>query len=338
MEILQFDIKTAFLYGDLTEEIYMKQPEGFQNDDQEIVCKLRKSLYGLKQSPRCWNQKFRKFLSLFNLKPLESDKCVFRGTINEVEIWLALCVDDGMLMSTCPGTLALVIKELRLQFEIKIDSSNYFVGIKINRDRQNKRMSLNQQGYIERVLAKFNMQDCNPQVIPANPSLEPQSHLCSSEDGSSEKTLNIPYREAVGSLMFLAVMTRPDIAFAVGQVSRFLNEPSKSHWTAVKRIMRYLAGTKSYGICYQGDCDELMVYSDADFAGDTVTRKSTTGYLSILAGAPITWSSHRQGCVSRSTTEAEYIAASTAAQETMWLRMMLTELQVISNEPTKLCR
>lgn len=331
MEILQFDIKTAFLYGDLTEDIYMKQPEGFQNKDPDMVCKLRKSLYGLKQSPRCWNKKFCKFLSLFNLQPLESDKCVFRAIINGVEIWLALCVDDGMLMSTCPDTLALVIKELRSQFEIKIDESNYFVGIEINRDKQNKVMCLSQQGYIERVLTKFNMQDCNPQKIPADPSLELQS-----EDEEVQRIINKPYREAVGSLMFLAVVTRPDIAFAVGQVSRFLNNPSEKHWIAVKRIMRYLAGTKSYGICYRGIHDELMVYSDADFAGDITTRKSTTGYLSMLAGAPVTWSSHRQGCVSRSTTEAEYIAASAAAQEIMWLRMMLKELQVISNEPTNL--
>lgn len=197
-------------------------------------------------------------------------------------------------------------------------------------------MSLSQQGYIERVLAKFNMQDCKPQMIPADPNLELHSLQCSSEDGEAQKTLNAPYRDAVGSLMFLAVVTRPDIAFAVSQVSRFLHNPSEIHWTAVKRIMRYLAGTKSFGIRYQGDNDELMIYSDADFAGDIATRKSTTGYLSMLAGAPVTWSSHRQGCVSRSTTEAEYIAASTAAQEIMWLRTMLTELQVTSNEPTTL--
>lgn len=135
IEILQFDIKTVFLYGDLTEDIYMMQPEGFQNGEPDMVCKLRKSLYGLKQSPRCWNKKFCKFLSLFNLQPLESDKCVFQATINGVEIWLALCVDDGMLMSTCSDTLTLVVKELSSQFEIKIDKSNYFVGIEINRDK-----------------------------------------------------------------------------------------------------------------------------------------------------------------------------------------------------------
>jgi len=159
---------------------------------------------------------------------LESDKCVFRATINGVEIWLALCVDDGMLMSTCSGTLALVVKELSSQFEIKIDKSNYFVGIEINRDKQNRSMSLSQQGYIERVLAKFNMQDCKPQMIPADPNLELQSPQCSSEDGEAQKTLNAPYRDAVGSLMFLAVVTRPDIAFAVGQVSRFLHNPSET--------------------------------------------------------------------------------------------------------------
>lgn len=128
----------------------MKQPEGFQSNNPGMVCKLKKSLYGLKQSPRCWNQKFCKFLNLFNLKPLDTDRCVFRGTLNGVEIWLALCVDDGMLTSTCPDTLVLLIQEVSSQFEIKIDNSNYFVGIEIKRDRKNRKMFLTQQGYIER--------------------------------------------------------------------------------------------------------------------------------------------------------------------------------------------
>jgi len=140
----------------------------------------------------------------------------------------------------------------------------------------------------------------------------------------------------MGNLMFAAIMSHPDIIYAVGQVSRFLNNPRKTHWIAVKRILRYLQGTQDVGILYSKNSDELKMYSDADFAEDVETRKSTSRYVSMFANAPVTWCSQKQKCVARSTTEAEYIAASNAAQETMWRRTFLKETRGIIMSPTKL--
>ncbi|KAG5870108.1 hypothetical protein JTB14_021425 [Gonioctena quinquepunctata] len=157
------------------------------------------------------------------------------------------------------------------------------------------KMNVNQSGYIERILNKFNMKECHPNAIPADPN-----SLLYSEEINIE--CNAPYREAVGCSMFLEVVSRPDIMFAVSQASRFLSNPKREHWSAVKRILRYLKGTQTFGLMYCAEEVNLIAYSDADFAGDLTTRRSTTGYLSIIAGAPVTWSSHLQNCVSRSTT------------------------------------
>ncbi|KAG5871728.1 hypothetical protein JTB14_004746 [Gonioctena quinquepunctata] len=170
---------------------------------------------------------------------------------------------------------------------------------------------------------------CHPNAIPADPN-----SLLYSEEINIE--CNAPYREAVGCLMFLAVVSRPDIMFAVSQASLFLSNPKREHWSAVERILRYLKGTQTFGLMYCAEEVNLIAYSDADFAGDLTTRRSTTGYLSIIAGAPVTWLSHLQKCVSRSTTESEYIAASDAAQEISWLRIFLRELGIDILEPTKL--
>lgn len=180
------------------------------------------------------------------------------------------------------------------------------------------------------------MCDCKPHMTPCDPNMQLHSGQSPSNSEEMAKMKNIPYREAVGSLMFLATVSRPDVMFAVSQVSRFLNNPGPEHWTAIKRILRYLQGTKDKGIKYGADDIQLSVYSDADFAGDVDTRKSTTGYVSIVAGGPVTWSSHKQKCVSRSTTEAEYIAASDTTVEIIWLRKFLQELGIEMHNPTNL--
>jgi len=143
-------------------------------------------------------------------------------------------------------------------------------------------------------------------------------------------------REVVGSLMFAAIVSRPDIMYAVSRISRFLNNPGKKHWIAAKRILRYLKGTINTGIIYKGSNCELKVYTDADFANDKDNRKSISGYISILANAPITWSSKQQSCVARSTAEAEYVSASNAVQEIVWLRLLLSELLRKQQPTTKL--
>ena len=156
---------------------------------------------------------------------------------------------------------------------------------------------------------------------------------------NSELVDSTLYQSAVGSLLYLSSWTRPDIAYAVGSVARFCSNPSKEHWTAVKRIFRYLKGTYNYGIVYSRNdhSDDLMIgYSDADFAGDVNDRKSTSGYIFMINGAPVSWKSRKQTCVALSTAEAEYVALANATQEAKWMRQLLKDLQSKLTEPTVL--
>jgi len=336
LDIKQFDVKTAFLYGELLEEVFMKQPEGFISDDPSLVCKLIKSLYGLKQSSCCWNEKFIKFLEEFNFEQLEADKCVFRAEYEGVVIFLALYVDDGLIVCKKNKLIDKILEELGSQFEIKINDPECFVGLEIKRDRAAKKMFINQQSYITKMMEKFNMQDCKPNAIPADSNNELTNDHSPTTITEMQDMSRIPFREAVGSLMFAAIVSRPNIMFATSQVSRFLQNPGQKHWAAVKRILRYLQGTKDIGIIYNGDTVDLKMFANADFAGDVDSRRSTSGYISTLANGPITWCSQRQKCVARSTTEAEYVAASNAAQEVVWLRALLQELTGPMKQPTRL--
>lgn len=313
-EILQFDVKTAFLYGELNEEIYMEIPDGVSCENGK-VCKLNKSLYGLKQAPRCWNIKFTNFLKTYGFIQCQSDSCVFVGYFNKEKVILILYVDDGLIFSSNKMLLQSVIKTLKSTFNVKVLDMNYFVGLEVN--RTNDSICLTQVNYIEQIIEKFNMSSANPCSTPIDPNIV--------FINNSEDVVNFPYREAVGSLLFLASVTRPDIAFAVNIVCRYVNNPSFQHVNAVKRIIRYLIGTKHIGIQYKSG-HELVGYSDSDFAGDVESRKSTTGYLYLMNNGPITWASHKQQTVALSTMEAEFMAACDAAKELLWLKQFLTEL------------
>lgn len=325
LEMIQFDIKTAFLYGKLEDEIYMELPEGLcrKGTGEPVVCKLDKALYGLKQSPRCWNQEFISFLKQFNFKEGNADKCILNGEVDGEKVFLALFVDDGLIATKNTSVLEKIVRALKDSFEITTGDASIFIGLQIERDRENKRMFLHQESYVKQIIQKFGMAEANTLSVPADPhtSLE-----LASEESSSRSC--VPYREAVGSLLFLCTVSRVDIAYAVNAASRFVEKHDESHWKAVKRIFRYLAGTIKFGIIYERDSlgFKLLGYSDADFAGDQTTRRSTTGYVFVLAGGPITWSSHRQKLVTLSTTEAEYVAGSEAAKELIWLRYLLKDI------------
>ncbi|UYV73987.1 hypothetical protein LAZ67_11001719 [Cordylochernes scorpioides] len=323
MEIMQFDIKTAFLNGDLDEDIYMQIPEGKEVENKNLVCKLKKSLYGLKQSPRIWNEKFTYFLKQFQLTQSQADPCVFYQTKTDAKIFLALYVDDGIMMSTSNNLLKELAQYLSSHFEVTISTQNQFVGLEIDKDKEKGLIFLSQTSYIKRILDKFNMTSCNSSGTPVDPNMK----LTRENINDSHDMHNIPYAEAIGCLMFLAVCTRPDIAFTVNKLSRFMAAPVLTHWNALKRIFKYLKGTLDSGILYKRkDVIKLIGYSDADFAGDIDTRRSTSGYIFLLAGGPVTWTSQRQSVVALSTTEAEYIAASMASREAVWLKLLIKEL------------
>jgi hypothetical protein len=336
LEIMQLDVKTAFLYGDLIEEIYMDQPEGFRSLSQPTdVCRLQKSLYGLKQASRSWNETFDGFLVKFGFIRSNADSCVyFRENDNGVLI-LAIWVDDGLLCGTSKQMLAEVVNYLRDQLEITSEAANHFIGLKIERNRPSLAITLSQEQYVLRMLDRFGMTNCNSKTVPADPFTDLMAIDLQSE-GSQEFDQSI-YREAVGSIMYLMVCTRPYIAFAVGKVAQHCNKPKMAHWTAVKRIMAYLKGTASHGISYHatGFPDLLLSYSDSDYAGDLQSRRSTSCYLLMFHGGIITWASRRQSYVSLSTTEAEYVAMCEATKEVTWMRRLLSSIGATQLNPTK---
>lgn len=322
----QFDIKTAFLYGELQEDIFMEQPEGY-SDGSGRVCKLVKSLYGLKQSSRCWNQKFSKFLNDFGLVPSKVDPCVFIQETDGDKIMLAIYIDDGLLAASNQKLIETLINYLMEIFEIKVGEPDCYLGMEIEQ-QQDGSLFVSQRNYAVKVLQRFNMEDCNPISTPADPG--------QFSDEKSEM-VEFPYRQAVGSLMYLAVATRPDISYAVGYISRFMENPNQQHVKAVKRVIKYIKGTTDYGIIFK--CNQknfvLSVFSDADYAGDQVTRRSTTGYIFLLGSGAISWGSERQKSVALSTTESEYVAASQTIKELVWIRRLLFDLQadVMNNVP-----
>lgn len=335
LDMLQFDVRTSFLHGELKETIYMEAPEGLEQfkNQSNTVCKLNKSLYGLKQSSRCWNLKFISFLKTFNFVENKADKCIHRAIINGNVVYLAFFVDDGLILSDSINSIKLILDGLSKAFEISVGNASLFVGMQIVRDRTNKSMFIHQTAYLTRILKKFNMLDAKPVSIPADP------HSVLTEDKTeSYESCNVPYREAIGSLMFLSLVTRPDIAYAVNVASKHVNKHNNNHWQAVKRIFRYLLNTVGCGLSFesQNKGEALVGYSDADFAGDIDTRRSTTGYMFSVGNMPVTWCSQRQKLVTLSTTESEYVAAATAAKEVAWLRKLLKDLDCPVDQPTKL--
>ena len=208
----------------------------------------------------------------------------------------------------------------------------YCLGLSIKRDRKNKVITISQSNYIENILVKFGMKNCRPVATPLEPGVK--YFKTTEEDVQFDvKT----YQQAIGSLTYAAICTRPDISAAVGALSQFMSKPSEIHWTGVKRILRYLRGTSNHGLLYDGNgCNELYSFSDADWAGDVNTRRSTSGYVNKFGNSTITWSSRRQPTVAKSSTEAEYVSLSAATQEVIWLRRLFKCLGIDSDSPSKI--
>ena len=329
MVVHQMDVKTAFLNGKLEEEVYMKQPEGFIKEGQEhLVCKLKKAIYGLKQASRCWNATLHEGLCDIGFTQSTNDPCVYTSVGPEGLVIIAVHVDDLIIAGETEQSVQSVKSTIGDRYKVKdLGELKYVLAINVNQHHDG--IWIGQPGYTRKVLERFNMMDCKSVSTPADPSTKLMK-ACESDE-LFDKEL---YQSAVGSLLYLSVWTRPDIAYAVGNAAKFCAEPTKDHWTAVKRIMRYLRGTMDLGLQYvRNDEKSCEGYSDADWAGDTNDRKSTSGYVFQIAGAPISWRSKRQNCVALSTAEAEYVALANAAQEAVWLQSLLQDLQDDSEKP-----
>ena len=326
LECEQMDVTTAFLNGDLDEDIYMQIPEGLRNAQNEgMVCKLQKSLYGLKQAPRQWYAKIHHYL-VQDLKFLGSpnDPCLYVRKSSEGLLIIALYVDDLLIVGDSKTEIATLKGELSKRFEMKdLGSASTMLGVEITRDRPNRKLWITQQEYTAEILKRFRMEETRSVSTPMDKST--LTELDTSGEQAPEGT---PYRQAIGSLIYLVSCTRPDLAFTVRRLSQYLEKPKQKHWTAVRRALRYLWCTRDSGIIYDGNLGTNIVgYSDSDYAGCTIQRKSTSGYVFLLAGGAISWKSKKQSVVATSSCEAEYIASCMAAKEAIWLSRLVADLR-----------
>lgn len=323
LQVDHLDVETAFLNGDLEEEIYMEQPEGFSTDPKNKVCLLKKALYGLKQAPRQWNIKVCDAMRKLSLTQTATEHCLyFRREANDL-LLVAVFVDDFYIVSTNDTLKRNFKKELQKQFIVKdLGILKDCLGMRVTHSDDS--ISLDQTKYIEKLLHKYNMTD----AITVSTPLEPGLKLSLPE--KEEPKAEVPYQELIGSLMYIAICTRPDIAHSVSYLSQFNAHYGEVHWRAAKRVLRYLKGTKELKLSYnKTSLFYPTCYVDADYGNNMVDRKSFTGYVFIMSGGPISWEARKQRTVALSTTEAEYMALAEACKEAIYLRTLINELHLI---------
>ncbi|KAJ9553788.1 hypothetical protein OSB04_017833 [Centaurea solstitialis] len=334
-EIWQMDVKTAFLNGKLTEDVYMEQPEGFEDPkNPNKVCKLLKSIYGLKQASRSWNLHFDERIKEFGFTKSEFEPCVYTKFSGSIVTFLVLYVDGILLIGNDVPTLQSVKSWLSKCFQMKdLGEAAYILGIKIYRNRSKRLIGLSQSTYIDKILKKFRMNESKKGFIPMQHGIVLSKTQCPVSIQDQDKMKSVPYASAIGSIMYAMLCTRPDVAYSVSVTSRYQQNPGEPHWVAVKNILKYLRRTKEMFLVFGGTEDEISVtgYSDASFQTDRDDFRSQSGYVFTLNGGAISWKSSKQDTIADSTTEAEYIAASDAAKEAVWLRNFLSDLRVVAS-------
>ena len=260
----------------------------------------------------------------------KTDHCVFMRKFSDGDfIILLLYVDDMLIVGKSISRINELKETLCESFAMKdLGPARQILGVRIMRDREAKKLHLSQEMYIEKVLRRFNMDKAKAVSVPLASHFKLSHNHCPSIDDEKMSMKNIPYSSAVGSLMYAMVCTRPDIAHAVSMVSRYLSNPGRHHWEAVKWIMRYLRGTTDLRLTLGCEKPTLVGFTDSDLAGSLDDRKSTSGHMVTFAGGAVAWQSRLQKCVALSTTEAELIAAVEATKELLWLRKFTMELEL----------
>ena len=326
------DVVTAYLYGELDEEIYIKPPPDFIKEIPMALTgkfnglKLRKSLYGLKQAGRTWYHHLRRFLTEKGFSCHPALPCIFVLHKDHGYAILAVYVDDINLVGT-----ALVCTEveklLENQFEMKLlGKTTFCLGLQIHHHSDGS-ILLHQASYVQKLLKNFNMSEANslsaPMIGRSNTGDDPY-RPCEEEEEEVDKQR---YLAAVGALIYLATHTRPDIAFATSVLARHSQKPTHRHWAAIKHLLRYLRGTEDLGLHFTKQANaDIVGYADAGFKTDEVNGKSQTGYIFLKNGAPISWKSVKQTITATSTNHAELLALHEAAREAVWLRTMVSAI------------
>lgn len=327
-QIKQLDVSSAFLHGELQEPVFMYQPEGFVDPEKpHYVCKLTKALYGLKQAPRAWFDTFSNYLIDFGFVCSTSDPSLFTYCRDNAFMVLLLYVDDILLTGSSDQLLQIFVSSLSKQYSMKdMGRSSYFLGIEM--ETLDDGLFLHQQAYIKDILHVAAMTDCKPMPTPL-----PQRIEVIDDSLFEEPTY---FRSLAGKLQYLTI-TRPDIQYAVNLVCQRMHAPTVTDFGLLKRVLRYLKGTMEHGLRIMKSADlSLMAYCDSDWGGCQETKRSTTGFCTILGSNLVSWSAKRQDTVSRSSTEAEYRALAETAQEITWISQLLRDLNVSQDRATLL--
>jgi hypothetical protein len=312
--------------------VYMKQPPGYEDKEKpSYVCKLDKALYGLKQAPRAWYARLSKKLFDLGFRSSKADTSLFFYNSKDVSMFILIYVDDIIVASSKQEAVSALLKNLQEEFALKdLGNLHYFLGIEVNKTQNG--ILLTQEKYATDLLRRTNMANCKPESTPLSTSEKLHLHE-GSLLGPNDAT---QYRSVVGALQYLT-LTRPDIAFPVNKVCQFLHAPTTSHWTAVKRILRYVKSSISLGLSLCKSSSFLVSgFLDADWVGCLDDRRSTGGFAIFLGNNLVSWNAKKQATVSRSSTEAEYKALANATVEIMWIQTLLNELKVSSPSVAKL--
>lgn len=342
LELRSVDVSSAFLNGELEDEVYLKEPEGFETADDTHAWHLKKALYGLKQAGREWHKKLHKTLCGIGFACIrcEHSVWVYCRESDKSRMIVPVFVDDITIAGTDVAAIKELVGQLRKHFKLRdLGETSYLLGVKIERNRDDRSLTLSQHQYILDILQRANMTDCKPLATPLDPSIALSSEMAPKDEKERDEMRNVPYINILGAVAYLAIATRPDIAYAVSVLSRFSKSPGLLHWNALKNLLQYLKGTKDYKLRYAPNptSPELFIaYSDADHGGNPDSKRSTSGYVVKMGTGAISWASRLQSFVTLSTTEAEYVAAVAAAQEILWLRNLFTELGYEFNSPSVL--
>lgn len=330
-EVHHLDVKSAFLNGEIEEEVYVSQPTGYEVKGQEgKVYKLRKALYGLRQAPRAWYTRLSKFLEKLGFEKCPYEHAVYVKREGNESLIIGVYVDDILITSSNTANIIKFKEQMSKEFEMSdLGKLSYYLGIEV--DQSKDHIELKQSTYAKKVLEAAGMADCNPSKYPMEPKIQLHKDLKGKAVDSSR------YRSIVGGLRYL-VHTRPDIAYAVGMVNRFMERPTTLHLGDVKRVLRYIKGTINYGLVYSKSTGNHMLsgYSDSDFAGNSDDRRSTGGMVFYLSESLITWMSQKQRCVALSSCEAEFMAATAAACQGLWLQKLLSRVIEMKVKPITL--
>ena len=326
----QLDVKNAFLHGHLDTTVFMDQPPGFEDSTAPThVCQLKRALYGLKQAPRAWFDRFSSFLIDYGFFCSTADSSLFIYNHDSHILILLVYVDDIILTGSSDSLLADFVSHLGVQFSIKdLGSLSYFLGVQVCPFFDG--IFLSQSKYMTDLLAHTNMLDCKP---VATPMASKRVSLSQTEELYLDIT---EYRRIVGTLQYLT-LTRPNLSYVVNTVCQYVHAPTNEHFQMVKHILRYVKGTRSLGVrILRHSSLDLFAFSDADWAGCPVTRRSTTGFCTFLGSNCISWSAKKQPTVSRSSTEAKYRAMASTVAELTWVSFILRVIGLYQAQPPTL--